>query len=216
MSRKGDKNNQQASQPGQGNGLPPTPDQVRERRKVPSGQVYRRPSRWRKALKWETLRWVLVLLAIAGLAFGYGRFFSGAARSGKAAAKIEAQRGIIDVHEHIVPAAYRQALTDSGLSARDRFPIPAWDAQRNLKLAYPENVAGLAFRFTTPPLGLDSALVVGDTGDRARTGGEEKARENGPYRVWPHRMSARCDSAGAQIRRWTNPPRHCRTAAANG
>ena len=100
MSRKGNKNNQQASQPGQGNGLPPPPDQVRERRKVPPGQVYRRPSRWRKALKWETLRWVLVLLAVAGLAFGYGKFFSGAARSGQAAAEIEAQRGIIDVHEH--------------------------------------------------------------------------------------------------------------------
>ena len=39
----------------------------------------------------------------------------------------------IDVHEHIVPAAYRQALADSGSSARDRFPVPAWDPQRNLE-----------------------------------------------------------------------------------
>lgn len=54
------------------------------------------------------------------------------------------------------------------LSATTPTHVVAWDAQRNLRMAYPESDAGLALRFTTPPLGLDSVLVVGGDDGRLR------------------------------------------------
>jgi M6 family metalloprotease-like protein len=46
--------------------------------------------------------------------------------------------------------------------------VVAWDAALRPRLDYPGNDAGLALRFTTAPLGLDSVLVVGDDEGRLR------------------------------------------------
>jgi len=41
---------------------------------------------------------------------------------------------IIDVHTHLVPPAYREALTRTGRLLEDGFPCPEWSAERHLEI----------------------------------------------------------------------------------
>jgi M6 family metalloprotease-like protein len=81
------------------------------------------------------------------------------------------------------------------LAAATPTHVIAWDAERNVRMAYPGNDAGLALRFTTAPLGLDSVLVVGD--DEGRLRGLQPAAYNELlWRTRPPGFPVRAIAAG--------------------
>ncbi len=61
----------------------------------------------------------------------------------------------IEVHGHIIPPAYRQALIDTGLVGRDRFPVPPWDAQLHLEYMEKMDISAAVLSLSSPDVHLD-------------------------------------------------------------
>jgi 6-methylsalicylate decarboxylase len=61
----------------------------------------------------------------------------------------------IDVHGHIIPPAYKQALIDTGLIERDRFPLPSWDAELNLEHMEKMGISSSILSLSSPDAHLD-------------------------------------------------------------
>ena len=56
----------------------------------------------------------------------------------------------IEVHGHFVPPVYKQALIDSGMIERDRFPVPAWDAKMHLEYMNMMNIDATVISLSSP------------------------------------------------------------------
>ena len=62
--------------------------------------------------------------------------------------------GLIDVHAHCLPPAYRQALADAGLASLDGgYPIPAWSAQAAIDVMDAGGIDTMMLSVSSPSVG---------------------------------------------------------------
>jgi 6-methylsalicylate decarboxylase len=62
--------------------------------------------------------------------------------------------GLIDVHAHCLPPAYRQALADAGLVTLDGgYPIPEWSAERAIAIMNEGNIDTMMLSVSSPSVG---------------------------------------------------------------
>jgi len=72
--------------------------------------------------------------------------------------------GLIDVHAHCLPPAYRQALADAGLTSLDGgYPIPAWSAQAAIDVMDAGGIDTMMLSVSSPSVGF-----LRDAGARER------------------------------------------------
>jgi predicted TIM-barrel fold metal-dependent hydrolase len=64
----------------------------------------------------------------------------------------------IEVHGHFIPPVYRQALVDTGLIGRDRFPVPPWDAQLHLDFMSKMDVSAAVLSLSSPDVLFDDEV----------------------------------------------------------
>ena len=83
----------------------------------------------------------------------------------------------IEVHAHFVPPVYKQALIESGMIERDRFPVPPWDAEMHLEYMRTMNVDAALVSLSSPDVYLDDRLKTRDLFRRINEAGAELVRQ---------------------------------------
>jgi 6-methylsalicylate decarboxylase len=71
--------------------------------------------------------------------------------------------GLIDVHAHCLPPAYRQALSDAGFTSLDGgYPIPSWSAEKALEVMNANGIDMMMLSVSSPSVGFlpDQAVRV--------------------------------------------------------
>ena len=62
--------------------------------------------------------------------------------------------GLIDVHAHCLPPAYRNALSDAGLTTLDGgYPIPEWSAEKAIAVMEAGNIETIMLSVSSPSVG---------------------------------------------------------------
>jgi 6-methylsalicylate decarboxylase len=62
--------------------------------------------------------------------------------------------GLIDVHAHCLPPAYRKALGDAGLTTLDGgYPIPEWSAEKAIEVMEAGNIETMMLSVSSPSVG---------------------------------------------------------------
>jgi 6-methylsalicylate decarboxylase len=64
----------------------------------------------------------------------------------------------IEVHAHFIPPIYKQALIDSGMIERDRFPVPPWDAEMHLDYMKTMNIDAAVVSLSSPDVYFDDSM----------------------------------------------------------
>jgi 6-methylsalicylate decarboxylase len=83
----------------------------------------------------------------------------------------------IEVHGHFVPPAYKQALIDTGVIERDRFPLPAWDAQLHLEYMEEMNIQAAVVSMSSPDVVFDDKMKTRDLYRQLNEAGAELIRD---------------------------------------
>jgi len=71
--------------------------------------------------------------------------------------------GLIDVHAHCLPPAYRRALSDAGFTSLDGgYPIPSWSAEKALEVMNANGIDMMMLSVSSPSVGFlpDQAVRV--------------------------------------------------------
>ena len=83
----------------------------------------------------------------------------------------------IELHGHFVPPVYKQALIDTGLIARDRFPVPPWDTQLQLAYMGKMGISAALLSLSSPDVILDDEAETRALYRSINEAGAEAVRE---------------------------------------
>jgi 6-methylsalicylate decarboxylase len=64
----------------------------------------------------------------------------------------------IEIHGHFIPPAYKQALIDTGLIEKDRYPVPPWDADKHLEYMQMMNIDAAVVSLSSPHIYFDDEI----------------------------------------------------------
>lgn len=64
----------------------------------------------------------------------------------------------IEIHAHFIPPTYKKALNDTGLSEKDRIPVPFWDAEKHLEYMNMMNIDASVASLSSPHVYFDDKM----------------------------------------------------------
>ena len=74
----------------------------------------------------------------------------------------------IDMHCHMIPDSYLEAIKAHGMVMDEGFPIPAWDAEEHLKFMDEAGIQTSVLRSLISAMALNLQLSVGSSTKRLR------------------------------------------------